>query len=467
MKPSQKVSLDIPSSPTNSWDLIPEESAIKAFSRELLLQCKQTFDAETWSMSGHGVIIENRDYEEVEELLPSLAATAGMTLCFIERGDVVPQLRRWLPDTISEKPTLFFLEPGAWMGNYSAAQDHRRDYASESECTQEEAFEFRETLAEHIENVLINYPVIIMTSVKDVASLDISLRRLGRFDRKIKLPILSTLAAAENFIRLLGKNICDGTILNDLQRMGTFIQDHFGDTRRRDLTIQALQRLAWRERRDVNFTDFLQYLIYGTSEQDAVPKNASERRRAAVHEAGHALVAYINSAGERTPELCSVQTIDDSHGLVLPSAHHITKMLDPTVSDVVHNIRVSLAGRAAEQLVLGAMNISARGASSDLKSATSLAYSMFAIWGISPFMEDEGKIGVNLSVVIDDPVAPKPGEFDRMVREFLEKQYSIVTTQIKSNRHLLDGVVDALMTRPILVREDLEEIFMNSIRLAA
>ena len=143
-----------------------------------------------------------------------------------------------------------------------------------------------------------------------------------------------------------------------------------------------------------------------------------------------------------------MQTIDDSHGLVLPSAHHITKMLDPTVSDVVHNIRVSLAGRAAEQLVLGAMNISARGASSDLKSATSLAYSMFAIWGISPFMEDEGKIGVNLSVVIDDPVAPKPGEFDRMVREFLEKQYSLVTNQIKSNRHLLDGVVDALMTRP-------------------
>ena len=449
------------------WDLLPSDSAIRNLAIELKSQVAREFDSNRWKQTGHALLIEHVDCEEVEKLLPALAAAAGFAYRHVPRIAIVNDVRDWLPETITKTPTIFFLEPGAWVGNHDSAIDYKIDFVGGSEGTAEEFWSFRATLAEHIQRTLPSYPVVLITTVPDLHNLDISLRRVGIFDRRFKLPTLSPTDTAQRFIGNVGSHICDTSITNQMERVGIFLQDHYVDSRRRDLAALALQRLAWRKQRKVNFSDFLQSVIYGTSEQDALAQSLSQRNRHAVHEAGHALMAIVNSDGLRVPEFCSVQTLDDSHGVVVPSAAHVLAMDDPTVFDVVHGVRVSLAGRAAEVLVWGAQGASTSGCAGDLKNATALAYKLFGKWGCSPAM-DSAFAGCNLAVVIENPVAAKPPNLDETVRSFLEDQFNVVLSQLTSKRDFLDRIVEALLERPILVRDDLERIMAgNDWRMAA
>lgn len=452
---------------SNHWDLLPTDCALKSLAAELKSQIAHKFDSNRWKQTGHALLIEHVDCEEVENLLPALAAAAGFSYRHVPRIAVVNDVRDWLPETITKTPTIFFLEPGAWVGNYDSAKDQKSDFIGGSEGSSEEFWSFRATLAEHIQRTLPSYPVVLITTVPDLHNLDISLRRVGLFDRRLKLPTLSPTDMAQLFALDVGTEICDSSITSQLERVGIFLQDHYVDSRRRDLAALALQRLAWRKQSKVNFSDFLHGLIYGTSEQDPVIQTAAQKRRHVIHEAGHALMAITNSNGQRIPEFVSVQTLDDSHGVVLPSAAHVLAMEDPSLFDVLHGVRVSLAGKAAEVLVLGPLGASTNGCAGDLKNATALAYKLFGKWGCSPAM-DSASAGSNLAVVIEHPVAAIPPNLDETMRSFLEDQFNVVLGQLTSNRDLLDRIVDALMEQPILLREDLEKIVAGeSHKLAA
>lgn len=449
------------------WDLIPSDCAIKSLAAELKSQIAQEFDESRWKQTGHALLIEHVDCEEVEKLLPALAAAAGFSYRYISRLEIVNDLHDWLPDTITKAPTIFFLEPGAWVGNFDSAKDYKSDFIGGSEGSSEEFWSFRSTLAEHVQRTLPSYPVVLITTVPDLHNLDISLRRVGLFDRRLKLPTLSPTDAAQLFIGNVGSDICDASIMNQMERLGIFLKDHYVDSRRRDLAALALQRLSWRKQRKVNFSDFLQGLIYGTAEQDPEVQTAAQKRRHAIHESGHALIAIVNSDGLRVPEFCSVQTLDDSHGVVLPSAAQVLAMGDPTLFDVLHGVRVSLAGKAAEILVLGPLGASTNGCAGDLKNATALAYKLFGKWGCSPAM-GSASAGSNLAVVIEHPVVAIPPNLDETVRSFLEDQFNLVLAQLTKNRHLLDALVDALLEQPVLVRDDLVRIMAgNDWKMAA
>ena len=449
------------------WDLLPSDCALKSLAAELKSQIAQEFDESRWKQTGHALLIEHVDCEEVENLLPALAAAAGFSYRHVPRIAVVNDVRDWLHETITKTPTIFFLEPGKWIGNYDSAKDYKSDFIGGSEGSSEEFWSFRATLAEHIQRTLYSYPIALITTVPNLHNLDISLRRVGLFDRRLKLPTLSATDTAQLFIGNVGSDICDSSIKNQMERLGIFLKDHYVDSRRRDLAALALKRLAWRKQRQITFTDFLQCVIYGTAEQDALAQSLSQRKRHAVHEAGHALMAIVNSERNRIPEFVSVMTLDDSHGVVLPSVAHLQAMDDPTLFDVLHGVRVSLAGKAAEVLVLGPLGASTSGCSGDLKNATSLAYKMFGKWGI-PTTLDLADAGCNLAVLMDDPTAAESAHLDETVRVFLHEQFNLVLHQLTTHCRLLDRLVEALLEHPILVRDDLERIMAgNDWKMAA
>ena len=460
MAAAKKTTVSSQATVRDDWELIPEESSIKSLTRELKKQCQQPFDRNRWMLTGHGIIIEHQDCDAVQQLMPRIAESAGMAFHFIPRQDVISGADQWLPTTLVDTPSLFFLEPGFWTGNHSIDDDQKTDVIGDSEGTQQDGVAFRLQLALHLENGLSEHPVVLVTTLKELKSLDISLRRHGLFDRRIKFPVTAPVECAEAFLRLAGKENCDETLLDHTYRLGVILQDSFDDKRRRDLLAQALQRLAWRTGRKVNIADLIQRAIYGTTEEDPVPQDVTQIKRHAIHEAGHTLISVKNSAGLHVPEYCSVQTLSDSHGVVLPSASHILKMNDdPDVGDMLHSIRVSLAGRAAEQVVLGAMGISVRGSRGDLMHATHLAYSMFSKWGISPSLSVGEKVGSNLPVSKNKQEQGLSARTDSMVRQFLEDQYKVVLSQIEESRHLLDVLTSQLISQSILLKEDIKAIF--------
>jgi cell division protease FtsH len=111
------------------------------------------------------------------------------------------------------------------------------------------------------------------------------------------------------------------------------------------------------------------------------PMTADERKRIAVHEAGHAIVAAVLGAGR--VEKVTILPRGSALGVTLVTPHEDKKL--HVKSDMENHIQVLLGGRNAELAVL---NEASNGASQDLKEASRLAMDMVGRHGFG----QEGKL---------------------------------------------------------------------------
>lgn len=87
----------------------------------------------------------------------------------------------------------------------------------------------------------------------------------------------------------------------------------------------------------------------------------------------------------------------------------------------------------------------------DLKSATDLAGTAFAIWGFAPSMESEGRAASNLAIVDGDTIsASEHAHVERLVRQFLRVEYRVVKDMLAAHRPLLDAIAEGLMRDAVL-----------------
>jgi cell division protease FtsH len=102
-----------------------------------------------------------------------------------------------------------------------------------------------------------------------------------------------------------------------------------------------------------------------------------ERRRLAIHEAGHAVVAYQLPTAD---PLYKVSIIP--RGRTLGGTQQLPEQERHTLPEdyLKDRLAVMLGGRAAEREILG---IISSGADDDIRQATALARSMVARWGMS------------------------------------------------------------------------------------
>jgi cell division protease FtsH len=120
-------------------------------------------------------------------------------------------------------------------------------------------------------------------------------------------------------------------------------------------------------------------------------------------------------------------------------------------------VRVSLAGRAAEELMFGPSRV-ANGAMSDLENATRMTYRAFTEWGYAPAMSTPEASRSNLAVVVDTPA---PAEIEHnlaLTRRFLDEEYTHVLTTLRQHRAFLEAVRDRLLVDPVVDRAELTEI---------
>jgi cell division protease FtsH len=102
----------------------------------------------------------------------------------------------------------------------------------------------------------------------------------------------------------------------------------------------------------------------------------AERRRIAVHEAGHALMTRHLNTG--TLEKVTILPRGPSLGVTMVTPHKETEFY--LRSELEHRIQMLLGGRVAEKLVFGDMS---SGAAGDLTEASTIAFKMVAELGMS------------------------------------------------------------------------------------
>ncbi|MBU6353089.1 MAG: ATP-dependent zinc metalloprotease FtsH [Actinomycetales bacterium] len=187
-----------------------------------------------------------------------------------------------------------------------------------------------------------------------------------------------------------------------------------------------------------------------------------ERRVTAYHEGGHALVAH---ALPHTDPVHKITIMPRGHALgytmVLPDEDKYST----TRNQMLDQLAYTMGGRAAEELVF---HDPTTGASNDIEKATVLARAMVTQYGMT---EKLGaiKLGTSDSAPFlgrdyghqRDYSEEVASQIDDEIRGLIETAHHEAYEILVENRSTLDALVEELMEKETLQKEEIEAIFKN------
>ncbi len=303
--------------------------------------------------------------------------------------------------------------------------------------------------------------VIVMAATNRPDVLDSALLRPGRFDRHITID-RPTWQGRLSILKVHTRNkpLADDVNLESIARgmIGMTGADL------RNLANEAAL-LATRENKNkIDRSDFeraADRVLIGPKREEVL--SPEEKRRTAYHETGHALVAWLVPEGEK-PMKVSIVPRGRTGGvnMLAPDEDRYHHGLDYFKARLVG----LMGGRAIERLIY---NQPYAGVEMDLKQATKLARYMVTHWGMSdrlgPMSFRMGEEHVFLGKELQEPrdfsentAAVIDEEVQKLLREADQHAYEL----LQANRDKVERIVEALLQREELFREEIDAILKES-----
>jgi cell division protease FtsH len=220
-----------------------------------------------------------------------------------------------------------------------------------------------------------NELVVVLAATNRPDVLDPALLRPGRFDRRVVVdrPELSARRAILG-VHTAGKPLAPDV---DLDRVAGDTPGFSGADLENLVNEAALH--ATRAGQDaITAADFqaaYDKIVLGDPRESKL--DPEEKRRVAIHESGHAVVAHLTPRAER-PLRVSIIPRGMALGVTQQAPGADRHLM--TQAELEARLRVLMGGQAAERLLLGDIST---GAENDLKEATNLATKMVAHYGMS------------------------------------------------------------------------------------
>ena len=169
-----------------------------------------------------------------------------------------------------------------------------------------------------------------------------------------------------------------------------------------------------------------------------------EKRILAYHEAGHALMSYLMGEGFPVHKATIV-----SRGQALGYTFNLPEedRYLHTKEELIDMMKISLAGRAAEQVVFGRVT---NGAANDLEKVTELARSMVFEYGMSEGVVSRTMRADNYALS-EETKRLRDAEQARLTDDAYEEAVRLLT----KHRAALDRLAEALLEKETLVRDEL------------
>ncbi len=432
-------------------DDIAPSSVLSAWAGELTQAISTRPNASAWRIAGHGAVVVHDDMDRACDMLRHVAAQANMGFVRVDSDDVMDIPLGTGDPFAKTAPMLVYLEPGNWMTKIDEDTDG------------EEAGKirkFRKSLAARMESFDTGHPVIYATSAYKLEDVAPAWCKQNLLDRYFHIPKLSPDMLGKEFIGLFGWENCDASITGFPGKVGKLLGDKFDDKRQRSLAALNMARLAKRENRKLAFIDLvgMEAAWLGDSDEEA-KDNEALLRQVAIHEAGHAVAAIVDSNGKNIPEYSTIVARKGTKGLVVESiAYSFAKGDLFTYADFRHKVRISLSGRAAEEVAFGFDRIS-DGSRTDLENCSKLAFRAFADLGFAPGMSDAETSASNLAVILGKASHSELLHCETLVRKFLADEYKATVRILNENRALLDAIADRLMRDSVLDQGEIAELY--------
>lgn len=401
-----------------------------------------------WKMIGRAAMLVH-PFESARRDLPKLIATeAGLEILELNNREFIELVISGAKPSIS-RPTLIVVPQGDWSANEI------------SDEVAEQVTKFHKIFASYVNSLGNDSPCIFLTTGISYGELHPNLRVAGSFDRRFIIPKPGYEQIGCNFLDLVGVTRCATTLLVDTAKVGKLIDEEFDDERRQGLIALALQRLSYKEDRVLEFSDLVYFAVHGSAEVDVLPEvNEQMRRRVSVHEAGHAVMCMVDSAGLNIPDYLSIVPTIEFNGIAIDSYSFVGALNGKyTYEDSRHKIRTVLAGRVAESIIFGPTRIGTFGSRGDLINASNWTKELIGKCGFQPTVDDLQSEPCNLLVVNDEPTSSESEHIEIAARQYLQIQYEQTMEILRDHKNLLVSVSEELLSRSVLFQDDLLRLY--------
>ncbi|HMF59666.1 MAG TPA: ATP-dependent zinc metalloprotease FtsH, partial [Vicinamibacterales bacterium] len=301
--------------------------------------------------------------------------------------------------------------------------------------------------------------VIIMGATNRPEVLDPALLRPGRFDRQV-LVDKPDVRGREDILRIHVKNVklSDGVDLKVIAARTA----GFAGADLANLVNEAALLAARKDKTAVEMKDFeeaIDRLIAGLEKKRVM--STKERRIVAFHESGHAIVASVLPGLDPVHKISIVQRGFGALGYTMQLPLEDRYLL--TREDLLSQLSVLLAGRAAEEIAFGHLST---GAQNDLQRATDIARAMVTEFGMSEMLGAVNYTGHKRGAFLDSPFMQERGNYsedtalkiDSEVKRIIGEATQTAHQVLRDYRTVLDVLSERLLEIEVIEADELKTI---------
>jgi len=305
-----------------------------------------------------------------------------------------------------------------------------------------------------------NVIVVGATNRPDV--LDVALLRPGRFDRRITFD-LPDIKDREAILKIHAKgkpNALDVDLREVAERTPGFSGADLASV------VNEAAILAARKNKEKIYQEYflesIEKVLLGPEKRSRII-SMEEKKIAAYHEAGHALVSDFLLPSQPVRKI-SIIARGNAAGYVLKTPKEEKRM--KTKSEFLDSISVLLGGYCAEKLKFGEVTT---GASNDLERASTLARRLVKSYGMSSlgpisFGEESSTVFLGKEISEQRNYSEKTAVLiDEEIKKFIEKAYKKTEDLLSDKKELLEKIAKTLIEKETIEKEEFERIMGKSV----
>lgn len=290
-----------------------------------------------------------------------------------------------------------------------------------------------------------NQGILVIGATNRLDTLDEALLRPGRFDRQIEIG-LPDINSRKMILSLHAKKkpLSDDVDLDELAKSTVY----FSGAMLENLLNEAAINAANESNLVINKNHIekaFYTVIAGAPKTDRSYITERDRSITAYHEAGHALATTLLLPDHFISKVTIIPSVRGAGGFNLSIPKDT---MYQSKRQLLSNIQVLLAGRAAEELIFGEGEITT-GASNDIQKASSLVIDYVNKFGMDP---DMGLFSIKVLEEGLDKISINK------CRELTNQLYDETRNLLKENRSLLEKITAQLLEKESLNSEDIRQI---------